>query len=541
MARVDSLPEGAKKVLQTGSVIEREFSYELIKSVTGLSKKDLLFTLSVLKDSELIFERGIFPESTYIFKHALTREVVYDSILTRRKKKLHEAIGEAIEDIYKDNIDEHCIALAEHFIEGESYEKGGNYSRLAAKKARKESAYSDAISYANKEVYCIEKMPKTDAVQKKIIDARTNLANYCFNLNFHIEAKEIVDAVADLALELNYKKKLPIIYNVIGSYTFYVEENFSKAFEYLDNAAKIAADTGDYLSLWNANYFLGSGLSLNCEFKKGLDNFQKSLDLAVAAGNSVGISIAKSTICSMNYIPRGEIDLAFRESKDSLRIAEESGDKRTMGIAHFNYGYCLYCKGLFDEAENNLLKGISFCEKLTHYIWAATASMMLGNTYVYMKKYEIAKNYYDKGISFFELSKGFLSYILFNKVAKARVDILSKAQDVDISELFDFYNNNKIKWIEGWMAMFISEILLNLDDQRASQAEHWITKAIEVDTRYGLMWNLGRDYALYAELFKRKGDQSKAKENLGKAIDIFKECGADGWVEKYEKELATLS
>jgi predicted ATPase len=30
MARVDTLPEGAKEVLQTGSVIEREFSYDLI-------------------------------------------------------------------------------------------------------------------------------------------------------------------------------------------------------------------------------------------------------------------------------------------------------------------------------------------------------------------------------------------------------------------------------------------------------------------------------------------------------------------------------
>jgi len=38
------------------------------------------------------------------------------------------------------------------------------------------------------------------------------------------------------------------------------------------------------------------------------------------------------------------------------------------------------------------------------------------------------------------------------------------------------------------------------------------------------------DHALYAELFKRKGDQSKAKENLNKAIEILKECGADGWV-----------
>jgi hypothetical protein len=54
------------------------------------------------------------------------------------------------------------------------------------------------------------------------------------------------------------------------------------------------------------------------------------------------------------------------------------------------------------------------------------------------------------------------------------------------------------------------------------------------------MWNLAHDYALYAELFKRKGEQSKVKENLTKAIEIFKECGADGWVEKYEKELASL-
>jgi hypothetical protein len=28
---------------------------------------------------------------------------------------------------------------------------------------------------------------------------------------------------------------------------------------------------------------------------------------------------------------------------------------------------------------------------------------------------------------------------------------------------------------------------------------------------------------------------------LNKAIEIFRECGADGWVEKYEKELASFS
>ena len=57
----------------------------------------------------------------------------------------------------------------------------------------------------------------------------------------------------------------------------------------------------------------------------------------------------------------------------------------------------------------------------------------------------------------------------------------------------------------------------------------------------GMMWHLARGYALYAELFKRKGDLLKEKEKLNKAIEIFTECGADGCVDKYEKELASFS
>jgi len=56
MARVDTLPEGAREVLKTGSVIEREFSHDLIKSVAGLPEQELLSCISSLKDSELLYE-----------------------------------------------------------------------------------------------------------------------------------------------------------------------------------------------------------------------------------------------------------------------------------------------------------------------------------------------------------------------------------------------------------------------------------------------------------------------------------------------------
>ena len=107
MARVDSLPEGAKNLLQTVSVVGRVFSYDLIKKVTDLTEQELLTHLSGLKDSELLYERGIYPQSTYLFKHALMQEVAYNSLLLKRKKEIHEKIGRAIEALHPDRLEEH--------------------------------------------------------------------------------------------------------------------------------------------------------------------------------------------------------------------------------------------------------------------------------------------------------------------------------------------------------------------------------------------------------------------------------------------------
>ncbi|MCP4629561.1 MAG: tetratricopeptide repeat protein [bacterium] len=40
---------------------------------------------------------------------------------------------------------------------------------------------------------------------------------------------------------------------------------------------------------------------------------------------------------------------------------------------------------------------------------------------------------------------------------------------------------------------------------------------------------------------RRVGNLIVAQQYLTRAIDIFKECGADGWVERYEKELIASS
>ena len=71
-------------------------------------------------------------------------------------------------------------------------------------------------------------------------------------------------------------------------------------------------------------------------------------------------------------------------------------------------------------------------------------------------------------------------------------------------------------------------------------SEHWIRKGIEASEKNGTKSFLAMNHRLYADFFQRQGDRPRAKESLGKAIEAFRECGADGWVRRTEEKLAKL-
>jgi class 3 adenylate cyclase/tetratricopeptide (TPR) repeat protein len=540
MARVDSLPEEAKELLQTGSVIEREFSYELIKQVTGTSREKLLSYLSVLKDSELLYERGIYPQSTYIFKHALTQEVVYDSILTNRKKKLHNEIGHVIEELFKENIDEYSGVLAEHFISGENFKNGAKYCRLAARKAEKAGSFDDAIGCREKQVACFEKLPQTEKVEKNLIDARTILGLYFAQLGHFYKAKAVVDPIVDLATKWNYKKRISQLYCILGGYKGFVEENYTEAFEYDEKSLKVGEELNDLLSLVLANNWMAACLSFNCEFDKALHHWEKALKINMKANSLWGISAIKTWIATFVYHNQGKIDLGYETSHEALRIADESGDIYSKGHAYTAHGWSYYCKGYLEKAEEYLLIGADFSDRINISPFAVHAHFGLGNSYLDMGKYKISQKHYKRAISIYQYFSLSPSWVNYFKMAFVLAKVMNNEQDININEIFK-YADHKSKLHEGAMLRCIGEILLYVDNRHISEAEDWIKRAVENHKTNGMMWYLARDYALYAELFKRKGDLSKARKNLSRAIEIFKEYGSDGWVEKYEKELAALT
>ena len=157
MARVDRLGS-AREILQIGAAIGREFSYELIAAVGGLTDAVLQDALARLTEAELLLMRGSPPNATYTFRHALVQDTAYSTMLRTRRQALHSAIGQVLEKRFPDTPAE---VLAQQFEGAGQNEKSIEYWRLAGERDLRRFAMKESVSHYSNALRLISAMPET--------------------------------------------------------------------------------------------------------------------------------------------------------------------------------------------------------------------------------------------------------------------------------------------------------------------------------------------------------------------------------------------
>ena len=540
MARVDVMPDGTKELLRIASVIDREFSYDLIARVADIPETELLSRLSALKDAELIHERGIYPNSTYVFRHALTRELLYDSILNARKRELHHRIGRAIEQSPSRNINQQYAVLSEHFSACGEFASAAEYSKLASKKDLEKGSYLGAIRYTQQRISCLESLPASLEVQKEIITARTRLAMYYNSLSKIHEARDAVMPIFDLAADLQYTRMLPGIHEAIGAYHLFVKEDFQTGFQHLETVSQIAEqfteDVSVLMPLWFASYHVGLTLTLCGRFESGLQYFRKCHDLSASARDITGLSFSKAMI-AFNAVLRGDLEAAKEAAEESLRMSEEIGGLLAKAMGHSAFGTYTYFLGLFEESEYHLLKALEYSEKITQVILVYWTPLWLSFLYSDMGDYQKASRFVEKGIISLNDCKIFPSMMNLFEITRARVRAVNGDHNVSLNELFECQKRNRFRTFDGLMKRHIGEIVHNIGGDHSAEAEKWLVKSIRTDEKNQMRWFLAGDHVALADLLGQKGDETGAEKNLRIAIDIFDQCGATGWVRHTERRL----
>jgi len=115
-ARIDARHELEKSVLQGAAVIGREFTDELLVCLTGKSSAELRPVLRDLSLAGLIRE---YAEShgAWAFKHPMMQEVAYRSILSDRRRALHQTVAAEQQKCYPEPNGAQASLIAYHWEE----------------------------------------------------------------------------------------------------------------------------------------------------------------------------------------------------------------------------------------------------------------------------------------------------------------------------------------------------------------------------------------------------------------------------------------
>jgi class 3 adenylate cyclase/tetratricopeptide (TPR) repeat protein len=213
LARLDRLGR-AKEIAQVGAVIGREFSYELLASVTRWTGKELWNALNLLTAAGLIFRRGDLPNASFVFKHALVQDAAYDTLLRAKRRRLHGFVAQNLASVLPDTIDAHPELLAHHYAQAGMTALAVSYWGKAGRQAIARSAMAEAAGHLRNALELLQALPETPARKQHELDLRLALGGALAAIKGHTapETGEVFRRARALCEELgDTAKLLPIV------------------------------------------------------------------------------------------------------------------------------------------------------------------------------------------------------------------------------------------------------------------------------------------------------------------------------------------
>lgn len=137
--RLDGLPESARTILREASVLGQRFSFTQVQSLTQRQEEEIE---SALDQAAAIGLLGAGGGDWFEFPHALTQAALYAGLSTRRRRRLHLRVAEALERT--PGAEGRAAELAWHFLQGDDSDRGIHYSIRAADQAQQVFAYGEA-------------------------------------------------------------------------------------------------------------------------------------------------------------------------------------------------------------------------------------------------------------------------------------------------------------------------------------------------------------------------------------------------------------
>ncbi|MBI2159949.1 MAG: sigma 54-interacting transcriptional regulator [Candidatus Rokubacteria bacterium] len=472
LARIDRLPEKTKRLLQTASVLRREFSRRILGAIW---QEPLDPHLEELTRLEFLHEQSRGGDPVYVFKHALLQDVAYESLTDAERQELHAAAARALETLYAGRLEETQNNLAYHYSKAQEGAKAIEYLTRSAERAARSYAHEEAVRALREAVAHVERLPAEER-DHRLLDLLLRQAASLIALgrlqevlDLLLPQQERLERLEERVLAGRYYFLLGRTYGFLGQ-----QEPTARSAQ---RAIAESKQCRDEATMGKAYSLLSMQSALSGQARQGIEHGRQAIALLERTDERWWLGQAYWMV-GLNYTQMGEFEAALEAEGRAHAIGEDLGDPRLQTFAAWVSGMIYAAIGEFDA-------GIASCERALR----------------------TAPDPFERAIA-----AGCLGYAYLEKGDTARATpVLERA----VQQLAQF----RYRPFQGWFSVFLAEAnrLERRFDRAADLAMQALVISREADFRPGVGWAqqaLGR-------IASARGMHADAETHFNAARDTF--------------------
>jgi tetratricopeptide (TPR) repeat protein len=475
LARIARLPDAPKRVLQTASVLGREFSARLLGAIWegpgGLEPH-----IRELQRLEFLYQQAGGEEPLYLFKHALTQEAAYASLLTAHRRALHAAAARALEALYADRPEAAYDRLAYHYSKAEEREKAVDYLTRIAEKAAGIDAHAEAVAALEEAHVHAERLP-AEQRDRRLLDLAVRRAH---SLHFLGRRQEIV--------------------NLLPQYQ-----------ERLDRLQEPSLAGPYYFWLGFAHSWLGHRA-------EGAQTLQRSLKEAARAGDEALMGRVHRGLAVECLYSGRPLDEAVAHGRQAVALLERTEDRFWFSQALYALSYSCYYMGDFESALDAAARLDALGETTGSRRARANAAMMAGLSHATRGDWAAGIEACQRAL---EISPDtFETAFILACLGKAHAEAGDAAQAIPVLEQA-VESGDQVRSIQ-YRALFRTMLGdAYLLDAQLDKARGAISRALEISTAVKFVSGIGASHQVLGRIAQAEGRLAEAERYLTDALETF--------------------
>ena len=355
-ARVARLPASAQEVLTVAAVAGREFDFDVVQRAWGQGEETALEALDALLRRQLVREGRGLAGRDYAFDHHLVREVTYQGLHYRRRRRLHRLVGEALESLPARTAGE----LAHHFERARDAERALRYLVEAGEQAQHSYATPDALAYYRRALALLDP-GRDDRLAARLLSGL---------------AAAHRDVVGDEAPAWSWLRRALAIWEALDESVMVAETCYALAYEPADfDQARACVQRGlhavEGTAGPDAQRQVARGYGLLARFHEHEGDFGlarqwavRYLELSQALDDRRELVQAHHRLGSLLLRAGGPVRQALAHEQQAAAIADELGCRDLAAGSHNVAGYCLLALGRTAEAEATIQRALRISQEI---------------------------------------------------------------------------------------------------------------------------------------------------------------------------------